>query len=95
MADLLDSENRALRSSLKDRYRLGDILGRSAAMQAFYLSSEIHLKKNRAAFHLFVVRRHGSLFVKDGQNILGLILFSDVYKRERLVNALTPLTLFI
>ena len=34
-----------------------------------------------AAFHLFVVSRHGSLFVKDGQNIVGLILFSDVYKK--------------
>ncbi len=36
MADLLDSENRILRSSLKERYRLGDILGRSPAMQAVY-----------------------------------------------------------
>ncbi|MFO7714190.1 sigma-54 interaction domain-containing protein [Desulfosarcina sp.] len=36
MADLLDSENRVLRSSLKERYRLGDILGRSPAMQAVY-----------------------------------------------------------
>ena len=36
MADLLDSENRLLRSSLKERYRLGDILGRSPAMQEVY-----------------------------------------------------------
>jgi len=36
MADLLDSENRVLRSSLKERYRLGDILGRSPAMQDVY-----------------------------------------------------------
>ncbi len=36
MADLLDSENRVLRSSLKERYRLGDILGRAPAMQAVY-----------------------------------------------------------
>jgi PAS domain S-box-containing protein len=36
MADLLDSENRVLRSSLKERYRLGDILGRSPAMQEVY-----------------------------------------------------------
>ena len=35
------------------------------------------------AFHLFVTKRHGSLFVKDGQDIVGLILFSDVYKRIR------------
>ena len=36
MADLLDSENRLLRSSLKERYRLGEILGRSPAMQEVY-----------------------------------------------------------
>ena len=36
MADLLDSENRVLRSSLKERYRLGNILGRAPAMQAVY-----------------------------------------------------------
>ena len=36
MANQLDNENRVLRSSLKERYRLGDILGRSAAMQAVY-----------------------------------------------------------
>lgn len=36
MADLLDNENRVLRSSLKERYRLGEILGRSQAMQEVY-----------------------------------------------------------
>ena len=36
MADLLDSENRVLRSSLKERFRLGDILGRAPAMQEVY-----------------------------------------------------------
>ena len=36
MADLLGSENRVLRSSLKERYRLGDILGRAPAMQVVY-----------------------------------------------------------
>jgi len=36
MADFLDNENRVLRSSLKERYRLGDILGRSPAMQEVY-----------------------------------------------------------
>ena len=35
------------------------------------------------AFHLFVVNRHDSLFVKDGQDILSLIRFSDVYKKIR------------
>lgn len=36
MADRLDNENRVLRSSLKERYRLGEILGRSQAMQEVY-----------------------------------------------------------
>jgi two-component system, NtrC family, response regulator HydG len=36
MADVLNKENRVLRSSLKERYRLGDILGRSPAMQEVY-----------------------------------------------------------
>jgi hypothetical protein len=33
------------------------------------------------AFHLFVVGRHDSLFVKEGEEIVGLIRFSDVYKK--------------
>jgi hypothetical protein len=33
------------------------------------------------AFHLFVVGRHDSLFVKDGTEIVGLIRFSDVYRK--------------
>lgn len=44
-----------------------------------------------AAFHLFVVRRHGSLFVKDGQNIVGLILFSDIYKKIREIMKSCPI----
>ncbi len=36
MADQLHDENRALRSSLKERYRLGEIIGRSPAMQEVY-----------------------------------------------------------
>lgn len=36
MANQLNNENRVLRSSLKERYRLGEILGRSQAMQAVY-----------------------------------------------------------
>ncbi len=43
------------------------------------------------AFHLFVVKRHGSLFVKDGQNIVGLILFSDVYKKIREIMKSCPI----
>ena len=32
------------------------------------------------AFHLFVLGRHDSLFVTEGEEIVGLIRFSDVYK---------------
>jgi len=35
-ADCLGRENRALRSSLRERYRLGDIIGRCDPMQAVY-----------------------------------------------------------
>lgn len=41
VADVLNDENRVLRSSLKERYRLGNIIGRSMAMQEVY---EIILK---------------------------------------------------
>jgi predicted transcriptional regulator len=33
------------------------------------------------AFHVLVSRRLGSLFVKNNENIVGLILFSDIYKK--------------
>lgn len=33
------------------------------------------------AFHFFVVGRHDSLFVKEGEKIVGLIRFSDVYRK--------------
>lgn len=36
IADLLNDENKLLRSSLKERYRLGEILGRSIPMQEVY-----------------------------------------------------------
>jgi predicted transcriptional regulator len=39
--------------------------------------------KMDAAFHLFVLLRHGSLFVKKGEEIVGLLRFSDVYKKIR------------
>lgn len=38
LADQLHDENRVLRSSLKERYRFGDILGRSEAMQEVFES---------------------------------------------------------
>ena len=33
------------------------------------------------AFHLFVLGRHDSLFVTEGEEIVGLIRFSDVYRK--------------
>jgi hypothetical protein len=33
------------------------------------------------AFHFFVVGRHDSLFVKEKERIVGLLRFSDVYKK--------------
>jgi len=44
-----------------------------------------------AAFHLFVLARHGSLFVQDGQEIVGLILFSDVYNKIKETMRACPL----
>jgi hypothetical protein len=38
-------------------------------------------EKMDKAFHLFVAGRHDSLFVKEGEQIVGLIRFSDVYKK--------------
>lgn len=43
------------------------------------------------AVHLFVVERHDSLFVQDGQDIVGLIRFSDVYKKIREAMKACPL----
>ncbi|HDR16799.1 MAG TPA: CBS domain-containing protein [Desulfobacteraceae bacterium] len=37
--------------------------------------------KMAKAFHLFVVGRHDSLFVREEDRIVGLILFSDVYRQ--------------
>ncbi|GAB6057450.1 CBS domain-containing protein [Desulfonatronum parangueonense] len=35
------------------------------------------------AFHLFVTTRHDSLYVMDGERIIGLLRFSDVYNAIR------------
>ena len=47
--------------------------------------------KMEEVLHLFVVERHDSLFVQDGENIAGLILFSDVYKKIREAMQACPL----
>lgn len=47
--------------------------------------------KMEEVLHLFVVERHDSLFIQDGLNIEGLILFSDVYKKIREAMKACPL----
>ena len=42
------------------------------------------------AFHLFVMFRQGSLFVRDRREIVALIRFSDVYKKIRESMRATP-----
>lgn len=39
--------------------------------------------KMAEVLHLFVVERHDSLFIQDGQDIVGLILFADIYNKIR------------
>lgn len=56
-AELLDTENRVLKSSLKERYRLGDILGRSRAMQEVY---ELILKASATDASVAVLGESGS-----------------------------------
>jgi hypothetical protein len=43
------------------------------------------------AFHLFVVGRHDSLFVLDGPEIVGLIRFSDVYRKIKEIVKACPM----
>ncbi|VTR68290.1 PAS modulated sigma54 specific transcriptional regulator, Fis family [Desulfosarcina cetonica] len=57
MADQLDNENRVLRSSLKERFRLGGILGHSPAMQQVY---ELILKAAATDANVAVFGESGS-----------------------------------
>lgn len=43
------------------------------------------------AFHVFVVSRHGSLFVLEKSEIIGLLLFSDVYRKIKETMTTAPL----
>ena len=43
------------------------------------------------AFHLFVVGRHDSLFVTEGEAVVGVIRFSDVYRE--IVHTMTECSL--
>lgn len=57
MTELLNNENRVLRSSLKERYRLGDIIGRSPAMQEVY---ELILKAASTDVNVAIFGESGS-----------------------------------
>jgi two-component system, NtrC family, response regulator HydG len=57
MAELLNNENRVLRSSLRERYRLGDILGRCQAMQEVY---ELILKASATDASVAIFGESGS-----------------------------------
>ncbi len=48
----------------------GPVEGQTVAMDDFMAK----------CFHLFVMNRHDSLFVVDGEQIVGLLRFSDVYQ---------------
>lgn len=56
-ADVLSDENRRLRSSIKDRYKFGEIIGRSPAMQAVY---ELILKAATSNAHVIVQGESGT-----------------------------------
>lgn len=57
LADRLHDENRALRTSLKERYRFGNILGRSAVMQEVY---ELILKAATSEASVAILGESGS-----------------------------------
>jgi len=79
--------------SMKEQFRLWQRPLAELCKKAYSLKIENFVKmpspdhmvkaddKMDNAFHLFVVGRHDSLFVKDGEKIVGLIRFSDVYKK--------------
>ncbi len=56
-ADVLSDENRRLRSSIKERYKFGDIIGKSPAMQSVY---ELILKAAISNAHVIVQGESGT-----------------------------------
>ncbi len=56
-ADVLSSENRRLRSSIKERYKFGDIIGKSPAMQSVY---ELILKAATSNAHVIIQGESGT-----------------------------------
>lgn len=79
--------------SMKEQYRLWQEPFTDLCKKAYTVKIENFVKmpaphhivnaddKMDNAFHLFVVGRHDSLFVRDGEEIVGLIRFSDVYRK--------------
>ncbi|MBF0377978.1 MAG: sigma 54-interacting transcriptional regulator [Desulfamplus sp.] len=56
-ADVLSSENRRLRTSIKERYKFGDIIGKSPAMQSVY---ELILKAATSNAHVIIQGESGT-----------------------------------
>ena len=59
-----------------DTIKIKDFIKKPSANQMVNANENVD-----AAFYLFMVGRHGSLFVQDGGKIVGLMLFSDLYRR--------------
>lgn len=83
----------AMLESMKEHYRLWEKPLAELCRKAYDVKIENFIRlptpdhmveadeKMDKAFHLFVVGRHDSLFVREGGQIVGLIRFSDVYKK--------------
>lgn len=56
-ADVLSDENRRLRSSIRERYKFGDIIGKSPAMQSVY---ELILKAATSNAHVIIQGESGT-----------------------------------
>lgn len=56
-ADVLSDENRRLRSSIKERYKFGEIIGKSPAMQAVY---ELIVKAATSNAHIIIQGESGT-----------------------------------
>jgi len=56
-ADVLSDENRRLRSSIKERYKFGEIIGKSSAMQSVY---ELILKAATSNAHVIIQGESGT-----------------------------------
>lgn len=57
------------------KIKVRDFIRKPSASQIIEAGETLNL-----AFHRFVLFRHDSLFVMDGQKLVGLLRFSDVYR---------------